>query len=201
MSKQPSPERRVALAQSVRLETRGSGMPRLVGHAAVFNSPTTIAGAFREQVAPCAFTRALREGQDVRALVDHEPGKILGRTKANTLTLYEDGHGLVADIQLPDTSAGRDVVQSVGRGDLSGMSFAFTVAPGGETWTPGNVELDLQTLVDVDLSDVSVVTYPAYGDTDIAVAMRSHDRWQRERKPGLAENDRLRLAIARARLL
>jgi uncharacterized protein len=144
----------------------------LVGYASVFNQRTVI-GKFSEVVMPGAFSRCLEQKPDVRALVDHEPAKILGRTTAGTLRLSEDKKGLRCEIDLPDTQLGRDTYESVKRGDLSQMSFGFY--PVDENVVPmSDAPGILRELHDVDVFDVSVVTYPAYEGTSISArALRS----------------------------
>lgn len=155
-----------------KMEVRGADQSTtLEGYAAVFDSLSADLGGFREIIAPGAFKRSLKEGADVRALVDHDPGKIIGRNKAGTLTLREDDHGLKVRIKPPDTTAGRDIVESMRRGDVDQMSFAFTVV--SDEWRTLEGE-EVRTITDADLHDVSVVTYPAYADT--AVAVRSMGR-------------------------
>lgn len=152
----------------------GPGMLR--GYAAVFNVDSQpMGGTFVERVARGAFARALRERQDVRALVAHDMSQVLGRTTAGTLRLQEDEKGLRVEVDLPDTQAGRDMAESVRRRDVRQMSFAFRARrPGGERWElragPGG--LDRRVLLDVDLFDVSPLAFAAYPDTE--VAMRSH---------------------------
>ena len=171
-------ERRVFHLDSIEIrEDDESGM--IVGHAAVFNSPTEIFG-FREVVAPGAFKG--HKDNDVRALINHDPNLILGRNKAGTLELAEDSKGLAVRIDPPDTSYARDLAVSLRRGDISQMSFGFRVTK--EEWEEGkDGEMDLRTLKEVELLDVSAVTYPAYPDTD--VAQRHHaevrDKWTAER--------------------
>lgn len=150
----------------LKVEVRDGAKPVLEGHAAVFNRPSEDLGCFVEQIDPGCFSRSLREKADVRALVDHDPSRILGRTKPGTLILEEDAEGLLARIFPPDTTAGRDVVESVRRGDLDGMSFAFRTLK--DSWDYEK-KPPLRTLLDVDLYDVSVVTYPAYPDTSVAL--------------------------------
>jgi hypothetical protein len=87
--------------------------PRIVGHAAVFDQLSEKLGwGFREIIRPGAFTQTLKDKDDVRALVDHDPSKILGRTTAGTLDLREDKKGLAVDIDTPDTTVGRDITQA-----------------------------------------------------------------------------------------
>src|SRR2546427_740708 len=89
-------------------ELRASGN-NIEGYAAIFNSLSEDLGGFRERIRTGAFARAIREKQDCRALFNHNPNMILGRTRSGTLRLSEDGTGLLFDCNLPDTSAGRDV--------------------------------------------------------------------------------------------
>ena len=65
-------------------------------------------------------TRTLAEGIDLRALVDHDTGKPLGRLKAGTLRVEPDAHGLRVEIDPPNTTAGHDIVESIRRGDVGG---------------------------------------------------------------------------------
>lgn len=152
---------------------------RIVGHAAVFDRESEpIGGMFVEKVASGAFSRALEEGHDVRALVNHDPNLVLGRSVSGTLALEQDDEGLLVSITPPDTQAARDLMVSIDRGDVDQMSFAFTVKK--QSWEEAGASngMDLRVLEDVDLFDVSVVTYPAYPDTD--VGLRAHAEWRSE---------------------
>lgn len=141
--------------------------PLIAGYAAVFDSFADL-GFFREIIKPGAFSRALAEGQDVRALVDHNPSMILGRTKASTLRLREDERGLFAEIDAPGTTLGRDTVESLKRGDLDQMSFAFSV--GKDIWIEEKGQTPLREIHEIDtLFDVSVVAFPAYEQTSVSV--------------------------------
>ncbi len=152
------------------------GRPTIEGYAAKFNELSADLGGFRERIAPGAFARTLDEGADVRALVDHDPSRIIGRTTAGTLELIEDATGLMVQIDPADTSVGRDLVESIRRGDINQMSFGFTIASEGDSWGTDAEGQMIRTLTDVDLWDVSAVTFPAYPDTEIAV--RSMQHWQ-----------------------
>lgn len=137
------------------------------GHAAVFNSVTQIGGkrwGWREQIGEGAFAKTIKEA-DVRFLINHNPDLVLARTLSNTLRLSEDNTGLATDADLARTSYGEDLAISLERGDVTQMSFAFRVVK--EEWEEGDDdELPLRTLKEVELFDVSAVTYPAYNDTD-----------------------------------
>lgn len=156
----------------------GEAPAQLVGHAAVFNSLSVDLGMFREQVDPEAFDRSLADGDDVRALWNHDPGLVLGRTASGTLTLGTDERGLTFQVTPPDTVWARDLLVSVERGDVSQASFGFLMRK--DTWDEESGPLPIRTLLDVKLLDVSPVTYPAYAATD-TVAQRSLDTWRRAR--------------------
>jgi HK97 family phage prohead protease len=158
------------------LEVRASGGRRLVGYAATFGAEARI-GRVRETIAPGAFAGSL--AGDVLALLDHDPGKVLGRTRSGSLKLSEDGKGLAFELELPDTQAGADVLALATRGDLGGMSFGFTVPAGGERW-----DGERRTLQRVQLHEISVVSaWPAYPDTSLALramaGLAEHQRRQR----------------------
>jgi len=165
------------------LEVRTSGR-RLVGHAVLFNTPTTIAN-FRERVAPGAFAASLAAGGDVVALVDHDPGRLLGRTRNRTLRLAEDSRGLAFELDLPETTLAGDILALASRGDIGGMSFGFNVAPGGESWRGVD-----RTLSKLELREISIIhAMPAYAGTELAVrtAVGIVDRERRLRALQLAE--------------
>lgn len=172
--------------------TRDADKPKIVGHAAVFNTETPIGSWFREKVAPGAFARAIKE-DDVRALFNHDPNFVLGRNKAGTLRLAEDDVGLAVEIDPPDTQVARDLMTSMERGDISQMSFGFYVRK--QEWLEDDKGNVLRTLVEVELFDVSPVTYPAYPTTDVAVRSLTDWREQNRPKPNLALMQR-RLALA-----
>ena len=140
---------------------------RLEGYAVVFGSMSEDLGGFREVIEPGAFSEALGNRPDVRALFNHDPSFVLGRTTNGTLALTQDGHGLRMAVTMPDTSYARDVYELVQRGDVSQMSFAFSVRKGGETWATEDGRR-VRRLRSLDLFDVSVVTYPAYQATTVA---------------------------------
>ena len=162
-------------------EVRTAGR-RIEGYAATFGAEANL-GTFTETIAPGAFREAL--AGDVLAMLDHDPGKVLGRTRSGTLRLSEDSRGLAFSLDLPDTQAGRDVLALADRGDLGGMSFGFTVPDGGESWAG-----ERRTLQRVQLHEISVVSaWPAYPDTEIALRAMSGliDRERRRRALILAE--------------
>jgi len=153
-----------------------SSTRKLEGYAATFGAEADL-GSFVETIEPGAFHRAL--GGDILALHDHDPGKVLGRTRSKTLRLYEDSRGLGFELALPNTSVGRDVEALAERGDLGGMSFGFLVPDGGESWAGRK-----RSLRSIDLREISVVSaWPAYPDTEIALrALMAGAEAQRRRR-------------------
>ena len=162
----PNLERRVAPIV-VRMEGEGE-MPVMRGHAAVVNAWSADLGGFREMITSGAFSECL--GDDVRALINHDPNMVMGRTKSGTLRMKEDGDGLAIENDPPDTSYSRDLQVSMKRGDLDQMSFAFSIPEGGDSWKRAEDCIWERTITKIKrLFDVSYVTYPAYPDTSCAV--------------------------------
>jgi hypothetical protein len=127
-------------------------------------------GPFRERIAPMAFARSLSglggEGAaDVLALLDHNPEKVLGRTKAGTLRLADSATALNFEVDAPDTTAGRDAMALAMRGDLGGASIGFIVEEERvETDDAG----DVRVIVRAELLEISVVSaWPAYAETSV----------------------------------
>lgn len=145
--------------------------PAISGYAAVFNESYD-SGWFVETIKPGAFSRAIKEKQDVRCLFNHDANNLLGRTDAKTLQLMQDSSGLHFDCDLPDTQLGKDMRTLVDRGDLSGCSFAFSVTK--QSWREekdaNGDYIVYREIEDVDLYDVGPVTYPAYSGTSVDVA-------------------------------
>lgn len=146
---------------------------KLHGYIAKFDSPTRI-GSFTETIRRGAFAKSLSASVDILALADHDPAKVLGRTRSGTLELREDATGLAFTLSMPDTATGRDLITLAERGDLGGCSFGFVVPDGGDSW-----QGDTRELRAVDLREVSIVqSWPAYGDTEVSLRSRPvMDAW------------------------
>ena len=185
-------ERRFLNIAELRVSRADDKPSKISGYAARFNVLSENLGGFREKIAPGAFTKSLAEGADVRALVNHDPNLVIGRNTAGTLKITENKTGLKVQIQPPDTQAGRDIVTSIERGDIDGMSFGFRTI--SDSWERVDDE-DIRTLKEVKLRDVSTVTYPAYPDTSVAV--RSLDAHKETMKPKL-ETLKMRLELTEA---
>ena len=144
---------------------------KLLGYVVKWNSRSQLIwGDFYEQFAPRAFSQSLNNNPDIRALFEHDPKSLLGRTTSNTLILNEDDIGLRFELTPPDTQLGRDLLVSVGRGDIRGMSFGFMATQ--ESWD-FNQEPCLRTVSAAELFEVTVTSIPAYQESDIQIAKRS----------------------------
>jgi HK97 family phage prohead protease len=176
----------------VRADEDGDGSIGFKGHAIVWNTRTWIGSkswGFWEQIAPEAVTKTLQEA-DIRFLINHDPNLLLGRNTAGTLRLESDTTGLAVDADMADVSYARDLAVLLDRGDISQMSFAFEDV----AWTYEEAEdgKPLYTLTEIRLFDVSVVTYPAYEETD--AGLRSLAFEQLARSAGLTSSQSRSLA-------
>lgn len=175
----------------LKLEQRDDGTRVLVGYAAVFyraDDPGTeyeLWGEAVERIMPGAFDAALAEGDDVRALFNHDSNHLLGRRSSGTLRLTVDAVGLRFEIDLPNTQSGRDTAVSAERGDLTGCSFAFTLREGGSEWRKEG-DREVREIRATRLYDVGPVTYPAYKATSVSVRSEDVDgirrEWEQERQ-------------------
>lgn len=147
----------------VHIDQRSTAKPKIIGYAALFDVRSVDLGGFVEEVKPGAFSKSLANGADVRALVEHSGGIMtLGRVKSGTLLIAEDERGLGINIDPPETQTGRDTVELIRRGDLNQMSFSFRTIE--DQWHIEN-GIHVRSLVEVELYDVSIVSFPAYPTT------------------------------------
>ena len=184
------------------IETRidkKEGKDVVIGHAAVFNTLSEDLGGFREKIQPGAFDDVLEN--DVRAYFNHDPNYLLGRTSAGTLRLSVDDKGLRYELDVPNTSAGRDLKENMRLGNITQSSFAFTIGKDGDSWERSENGADIRVINKVNrLYDVSPVSLPAYPSAnDLALAKRSNliDKENTRKKQELAyeENSLLNLKI------
>ena len=148
------------------------GARHLCGYFAVFNSIYEIAPGLTESIAPGAFSKTL--SGDIRALTNHDTTLVLGRTKAHTLELREDAHGLFADIKInPNDQDAVNTWERVQRGDVDQCSFGFyIVAEETDFRDDGSVHW---TITEINLYEVSVCTFPAYQETNVSARSRERD--------------------------
>lgn len=166
-------EKRQLRSIPTKFETREDGEnPTIEGYFAVFNSNYEIAPGMSESIAPGAFSRTL--ANDVRALINHDTTLVLGRTKANTLELREDSHGLWGKISInPNDRDAMNLYERVKRGDVDQCSFGFDLKEQDtEIRDDGAVHW---TIKDLDLFEVSCCTFPAYEQTNISARSKERD--------------------------
>lgn len=153
--------------------------PVIEGYAAVFDELSDDLGGFREKVKRGAFGTSLGRGDDVRALVEHDPARILARSTAGSLELKEDKKGLHVRITPADTTASRDTLENIRSKNLTQMSFGFVTRE--DLWEHAEAGgIDIRTLIEVDLHDVSVVAWPAYPQSTAQVRS-AHQAFKRGR--------------------
>lgn len=156
----------------------GDDSDTLEGTAAVFDSPTNM-GTHEEVIREGAFEETLENGADVRMLWNHNPEFVFGRTKSGTLDLETSDRGLEVRNEPPDAQWADDAIESIRRGDVDQMSFGFRVKQ--DQWTEREDEPSLREIMEVELFDVSPVTFPAYSDTEVSVRDRIKDMTDQER--------------------
>lgn len=186
-------ERRTAHAGEIRAEANDSGERIITGHAAVFDKFSQNLGGFVERIAPGAFTESIAK-RDVRALWSHNTDLVLGRTGNRSLRLWEDSYGLAFELKLPDTQLGRDTFTSIQRGDVTGMSFGFTVQE--HEWKKSDGTGPHQrTLRKVDIFEISPTAFPAYEATDVstrdaeALLAELTESWKQEERLWLLQDE------------
>ena len=186
-------------ATEMRVEKdEGQDQQKIVGYAAVFNRKSKNLGGFVEIIRPGAFRNAI-EGADIKALFNHDPNYVLGRTTSGTLTLEENQKGLRFEITPPDTQIIRDLVMSpIERGDVSGCSFSFGVTRDGDKWSEQG-ETYLREIIETSVvGDVGPVTSPAYPATSVNIRS-AKDVYDSHVSSLRAQEKELEIAQARAR--
>ncbi len=180
-----------------RTEKRDDGSTTITGHAAVFNQMSSDLGGFREIIAPDAFSGVLND--DVRALVNHDPNLLLGRTTSGTLRLEQTEKGLQYSFDVPDTTYGRDLVISMERGDITQSSFAFTIE--NDSWETTE-DGEVRTINKVkQLYDCSPVTYPAYPTSDdLTLAQRSLAVYKEKEENKRQEKDLVKRSLLKLKI-
>lgn len=172
---------RITMATEVRAMDTEDGSLRIAGYAATFNKEAS-GLTFREVIAPGAFKRTLASDNPVFLLVNHDTEQLpLASTQSGTLRLAEDEVGLRMEADLdPDNPRAQELASALKRGDVDKMSFAFTVAQDGE-----DRKDNVRTLTDLNLFEVSVVTWPAYDSTSVGMRSAQDDIELRRRKEAL----------------
>ena len=188
------PEMRVMQLRSGEFKTReDSGEMTIEGYFAVFNSDYEMWEGASESIAPGAFTSSV--GGDIRGLTNHDTTLVLGRTKAHTLELKEDTHGLWGRITInPKDSDAVNTYERVKRGDVDQCSIGFMIRSEETDFRDdGSIHW---TITDVELFEVSVCTFPAYEETGVSarhrdaeeLKKRASEAWKLKMKDRLHKN-------------
>jgi HK97 family phage prohead protease len=159
--------------------------PCIRGYAAVYNSESDLLyGFFREVIRPGAFDNSIKN--DIRALWNHNSAYVLGRSTSGTLNIRSDAKGLYFEVDPPDTQWAKDLCTSVQRGDINQMSFGFETIQ--DNWQSLEDGTEMRELLEVNLHEVSVVTFPAYQAT--SAGMRSLETEDEEVQKRIEERDK-----------
>ena len=172
-------------------EKRSEGdEPKIEGYFAVYNSVFEIVPGLSESIAPGAFQNSL--SGDVRMLVNHNTTLVIGRTAAGTMTLRDDTHGLWASAPVnPKDSAAMDAYARVERGDVTQASIGFEIIhEDAEYREDGSVHW---TITEAKLWEVSVCTFPAYQETNVAARTRDKEELEKRRAEAWRANMKARL--------
>lgn len=163
---------------------------KLRGLAIAYNKMSEDLG-FREVIATGALKRALDKNPDVLALYEHSSANLLARVSNDTLKVEETERGLEVEIELPETTLGKDIGVLVANRTLSKMSFGFSLeSRDSSEWSLTEAGEDLRTINHIDnLYEVSLVSSPAYTDTGVAMRCLGECRdAEAEKKAGKTED-------------
>lgn len=163
-----------------KLETRDEQDGEMVieGYFAVFNKETELWPGAYEEIAPTAFDKTLNN--DIRALINHDTRLVLGRNKAGTLELKTDSRGLWGRIKInPNDTDAVNLYERVKRGDVDQCSFGFNILSEDTDYREdGTVKW---RITEVDLHEVSVVTFPAYEDTGVQARKKQYKQMEQRK--------------------
>ena len=143
----------------------------ITGQPIVFGVMADIGGIFGETIDEGALDDT--DLRDVRFLVNHNTDMIpLARSRNNNenstmqMTVGEDGMAIRVDLDTENNADARSLYSAVSRGDISGMSFMFTVD--GDSWDDMESDHPTRRIRKIDrVFEVSAVTFPAYAQTSI----------------------------------
>ncbi|MBP7899205.1 MAG: HK97 family phage prohead protease [Candidatus Syntrophosphaera sp.] len=172
-----SRKERLTRSLETELKTRAEQEGEMIieGYFAVFNKQTELWKGAYEEIDPEAFNNTL--GNDIRALINHDTGLVLGRNKSGTLNLKVDSYGLWGSIKIneKDTDA-INLYERVKRGDVDQCSFGFNILSEETDWRDdGTVKWKIK---EVDLHEVSVCTFPAYEDTGVQARHKEVEQYK-----------------------
>ncbi|MBD2792026.1 HK97 family phage prohead protease [Xenorhabdus szentirmaii] len=155
----------------IRTTSLSASNKTLTGYVIKWNSRSHLLwDEFIEQFASNAFNASLAAGADIRALYEHDPMNLLGRTTSGTLQLVGDATGLRFELTPPDTQLGHDVLTLVERGDIQGMSFGFRAIK--DQWDTSQTPY-IRTVLEAELREITITSLPAYPESGVEIAKRS----------------------------
>ena len=183
-------------AVTTSFETRSDddGNQYIEGYFSVFNSTYEMGEGMSESIAPHAFDDTLAD--DIRCLTNHDTRLVLGRTAAHTFELKQDEHGLWGRVLInPKDTDAMNTKARVDRGDVNQASFGFDILQEDtDIREDGSVHW---TIKKVKLYECSVVTFPAYTETNLAsrqkdfeeIKKRQMEAWKKKMKDKLGGQD------------
>ena len=134
------------------------------GYINKFNTRSQYMG-FYEEVATGSFDKTLADGHNIFAMFNHDDGKILGSTKANSLKLSVDEIGLHFELRINDKiSYANDLYELVQEGSVDGCSFGFYVLD--DSWVTTTEGIDLRIIKEIELIETTITPFPAYLDSE-----------------------------------
>ena len=149
-----------ALPFEMRMET-AEDVTRVIGAGAVYNKRSQDLGGFFEIIREGAFKRSLESGREVKSFFNHDPNQVLGTTESEPpLTITDDKRGLMYDVEIPDTSYGRDLRENLKRKNVKGSSFQFRTIE--DNWYKDDAGVTVREIISAELFEVGPVTEPAY---------------------------------------
>ena len=172
----PEVEKRELISEGIEVREAENGTKTISGYAVKWEMKSQTLGyyyRFKEQFKKGAFSDSLT-ADDQRALWSHDTSQVLGRTKNGTLRLTEDDIGLRFELDLPPTTLGSDVYQTIKRGDVDGVSFGFKKTK--EEWDESDPDNIVRSILKANLLEISPVAFPAYPDS--TVSARSYDPYK-----------------------
>lgn len=193
----------------IRAAADGTATRTIVFYASVYNTKSNLLNdgweQFREIIAPGAFDEVL--AQDTVCNRNHDDDCIIARTTAGNLRITSDNIGLRCEVDVPNTTAGNDLLEDIRVGNITQSSFCFQIAPEGDSWQWTEADGYTRTINKISrLWDVSMVVWPAYNEAGIAeqdarnnlqVAARSLKEFVEKQKPAVEPFDEVRAAELR----
>ena len=144
----------------MRMET-AEDSTRVIGAGAVYNKRSQDLGGFFEIIREGAFKRSLESGREVKSFFNHDPNQVLGTTESDPpLTITDDKRGLLYDVEIPDTSYGRDLKENLKRKNVKGSSFQFRTIE--DNWYKTDAGETIRELISAELFEIGPVVDPAY---------------------------------------